>query len=41
MTGITFELTGERFGRLVVMGQAGHRKAKRLWLCLCDCGGDE
>ena len=39
MTGVTYELTGERFGRLVVIGEAGHQKAKRLWLCQCDCGG--
>lgn len=35
------DLTGHRFGRLVALsferrGETG--KAKRYWLCLCDCG---
>lgn len=33
------DLTGRRFGRLVVVGQAGRDKHKKpLWDCLCDCG---
>ena len=33
------DLTGQRFGRLVVIGRAGHSKKREiLWLCLCDCG---
>lgn len=32
-------LTGERFGRLRVLGDSGDRKNRHiLWDCLCDCG---
>jgi hypothetical protein len=32
-------LTGQRFGRLTVIGPAGSNKhGKRLWLCSCECG---
>lgn len=37
------DLTGKRFGKLVVLEPAGFTEAKngkrrRLWKCLCDCG---
>ena len=32
------DLTGQRFGRLVVLRQVGSRKRSALWLCKCDCG---
>lgn len=37
------DLTGQRFGKLVVLKEAGftepkNGKRKRLWLCQCDCG---
>jgi hypothetical protein len=33
--------TGQRFGRLVVLEQAGRSKQGQvLWRCLCDCGGE-
>ena len=37
------DLTGQRFGRLVVIGKAGryvspHGKTATIWLCQCDCG---
>jgi hypothetical protein len=33
------DLTGLRYGRLVVLEQAPHSKCGRIrWLCLCDCG---
>ena len=32
------DLTGERFGSLVVLGPAGKDGKKRLWRCQCDCG---
>lgn len=37
------DLTGRRFGKLVVISENGTRKRKkcgleRLWLCKCDCG---
>ena len=32
-------LIGERFGRLIVIGEVGRTKRmQRLWLCKCDCG---
>src|SRR4051794_11246094 len=32
-------LTGRRFGRLVVLGYTGRNSAEApLWLCQCDCG---
>lgn len=39
------DLTGKRFGRLVVLGMEdlrgskGHKNA--VWLCRCDCGGEK
>lgn len=33
------DLTGQRFGRLVVTGRAGSDNQKRAkWKCCCDCG---
>lgn len=38
------DLTGQRFGRLVVLEDSGltaertDGRSNRLWLCLCDCG---
>lgn len=33
------DYTGQRFGRLVVMGRSGQTPAGHwLWLCRCDCG---
>lgn len=33
------DLTGRRFGRLIVLAYAGKRGASRhFWLCRCDCG---
>lgn len=33
------DLTGRRFGRLTVVGEAEKTKnGKRYWLCRCDCG---
>lgn len=37
--GKALELTGKRFGRLLVLGQSGRtKKGDMLWDCLCDCG---
>jgi hypothetical protein len=33
------DLTGEKFGRLTVIGVGAGKKAK-AWLCKCDCGED-
>lgn len=36
------DLTGRRFGRLLVVGYAGRtREGNSLWHCLCDCGGEK
>lgn len=32
------DLTGQRFGRLVVVGPAEPRCQKATWKCVCDCG---
>lgn len=35
------DLTGRRFGKLVVVARAGSSaKHKSKWLCRCDCGGE-
>ncbi|PFJ09070.1 hypothetical protein COD67_15185 [Bacillus cereus] len=34
------DLTGCRFGRLLVIKQAGTENNKRTWLCKCDCGNE-
>lgn len=38
------DLTGQRFGRLVVVGSAGSavvgRSVKAVWKCACDCGAE-
>jgi hypothetical protein len=35
-----FDLTGRRFGRLVVRAEAGRKLGSILWLCDCDCGNE-
>lgn len=32
------DLTGQRFGRLVVLSEAESKSGHRRWLCQCDCG---
>ena len=32
------DITGERFGRLVVIGRTKNIKRDTAWLCECDCG---
>lgn len=34
------ELSGQRFGRLLVLGRAPHMNGRTAWLCRCDCGQD-
>lgn len=34
-------IIGEKFGRLLVLEDAGLRSANRVWLCQCDCGGSK
>lgn len=35
---LVIDLTGERFGRLIVEQRSGTRSGHALWLCICDCG---
>ena len=35
--GKIIDLTGERFGRLLVIAFAGQQKSYALWECKCDC----
>lgn len=42
----TLDLTGQRFGRLVVLAEGMRKphgknsnKSKRTWICVCQCGG--
>ena len=38
--GTFVDMTGQRYGRLTVVGRAGHNKhGQILWRALCDCGG--
>ena len=32
------DITGQRFGRWLVLGRAPNRKRTTRWFCLCDCG---
>jgi hypothetical protein len=32
------DLTGERFGRLIVISPAPNKGKKTFWNCMCDCG---
>jgi hypothetical protein len=32
------DLTGRRFGKLIVLSLAGRSSKHRTWLCKCDCG---
>ena len=34
------DLTGQRFGRLEVLGRAGSKCGHTLWHCRCDCGNE-
>lgn len=35
------DLTGKRFGRLLVQGMPEKRGAKIYWSCVCDCGKEK
>ena len=37
--GITAQdLTGQQFGKLLVLGWTGKRNKQNIWDCVCDCG---
>lgn len=40
VAGKLIDLTGQRFGRLVVLRRESQRNSKRIspWVCRCDCG---
>lgn len=35
---IELDLTGQRYGRLIVVSQAPSQNGSKRWLCKCDCG---
>ena len=35
------DLTGQRFGRLLVIREYGRKNGKVAWLCRCDCGREK
>lgn len=40
--GNLIDLTGRRFGRLIVIERAPHKTGKKpFWLCRCDCGNEK
>lgn len=39
ITKTRFNLVGQRFGKLVVVGLLGSHNNKHYWKCVCDCGG--
>lgn len=40
--GSAFDLTGQRFGRLIALSSPGvTREGLRAWLCRCDCGAEK
>lgn len=34
------DLTGQRFGKLVVIKRAPNKNKRTMWLCKCDCGNE-
>lgn len=38
MGGTRYQLTGQRFGRLEVIGEAPRQNGQSMWTCRCDCG---
>lgn len=39
--GKLIDLTGQRFGRLTVIGRAARKGKNTYWLCRCDCGAEK
>lgn len=35
------DITGKRFGRLIVLKRSGSRHGEAGWLCQCDCGNEK
>ena len=36
--GSKIDLTGRRYGRLLVLAEGEHRNKRIYWICKCDCG---
>lgn len=36
----TIDLTGMRFGRLLVIGKTRSKSGRVAWVCICDCGNE-
>lgn len=41
MRGRFTDLTGQRFGKLTVIGLAGRENKRLIWRCKCDCGNEK
>jgi hypothetical protein len=39
--GLFIDLTGQRFGRLLVISRAPLEARESLWKCICDCGQEK
>ena len=37
--GKAVDLTGEKFGKLLVLRRGGYKSKVLHWVCKCDCGG--
>lgn len=35
------DLTGHRFGKLIVIGEAPSKNGRAMWRCVCDCGNEK
>ena len=40
MSAKKIDLTGQRFGRLLVIREAGRKNGRVAWLCRCECGNE-
>lgn len=38
--GLYYDITGRRYGRLVVLGKGASRSGQTSWDCRCDCGSE-
>ena len=39
--GLSLDITGKRFGKLVAISKAPSKNGKTYWLCQCDCGNQK
>ena len=38
---VKHDMSGERYGRLVVIERVGTKNGNATWKCLCDCGNEK